>query len=122
MYDYNEDEEIKQIFSKHLNSTVNKVKVNFDNKEIKENQLLLDKYIESNLITQQSHFCLEDKVEDEEEAKEKSKEDKENKLNSSYFKSIYEDTLKNDSLYCSYLDTFDKFWVKNSKDKLIFRE
>ena len=45
--------------------------------------------------------------------------EKETKSETKYFNKVVEETKKNDFLYCSYIDQFDKMWVKNNLSKHI---
>jgi hypothetical protein len=114
----------------HLNKKfILKQQVEFNDKDVIENQKILDEFNKNQLIKKQIHFCIDDKElhvmsddKDEEEEdtnknifSQNNQENKENYSNKGYFKSIMEETMKNDSLYCSYLDSFDKMWIKNSK-------
>jgi capsule polysaccharide export protein KpsC/LpsZ len=89
----NEDE----IFTKHYceNKTIS---VEFNDETITANKKLLNEFKQHNLIKQNHHFSIED-VEDEE---------------NKYFENVIDSTLKNQSLYCSYLDYFDKMWMSNN--------
>jgi hypothetical protein len=118
--------EIEKLFSKHQQPAC-KQKVNFNSQKIKDNKKELGNFEELNIIKKSKHFFLEDgeicqNYSDEEEIKnsfEKNgtneKQKDEGKNHKSYFKNVLDDTLKNDSIYCSYLDHFDKIWIKNSK-------
>ena len=99
------DLELEKIFSRHVNNEtiMNKKEVQFDNNTVNENKKTIELYRNNNLIKENHHFSLEnDDMEIETD----------NETNA-YFKDVVDNTIKNDSLYCSYLDYFDKMWMKN---------
>lgn len=103
-YNY-EDED--NIFNKH-NLENKKLHIVFDNDVINSNKNLLKEFTKNKIISQNHHFSIEDSEMNEEDDK--------------YFGNVIENTLKNENLYCSYLDYFDKMWIGNktkSKEYII---
>jgi hypothetical protein len=126
------DQELEKIFSKHLVQPRSKkvTKVLFTDSEINRNKIDLEKFSEQNLIKYQNHFLTDDTElfnfpKEEDENKDYNyKEynynmtDKEETSQTNYFKKIINDTTEG-GLYCSYLDSFDKMWINNSKNFII---
>jgi hypothetical protein len=97
----NNDEEI---FTKHY--IENKpISIEFDEKIISDNKLLIKKFKDNNLISESHHFNIEED---------------DNQDETKYFENVIEGTIKNRNLYCSYLDYFDKMWMGNKVSKSIF--
>ena len=133
--EFYEDSEIEIKLSKHLDKKfILKQIVEFNDKDIKLNQNILDEFNKKELIKNKNHFCIDDNElqvlsgdeeadEDEETHSESNKniflqniqECKQNYSNKGYFKHIMQETMNNENLYCSYLDSFDKMWIANSK-------
>jgi hypothetical protein len=89
------------IFSKHNNENKT-ISMAFDHNSILANKTLLNQYKQHNLIKESHHYSLDEDV-DEDENK--------------YFENVIDSTLKNQNLYCSYLDYFDKMWMGNKIQK-----
>jgi hypothetical protein len=99
-----EDCELNQIFSKHKQeANKDNIIVVFDKNSVSDNKKLLNAFRANRLITEKTHFSLDDDTDDNSSINERD----------GYFTEIKENTLKNDSLYCSYLDNFDKTYSKN---------
>jgi hypothetical protein len=123
------DQDLEKIFSKHLIQPKLKKITNviFTENEIKDNKKDLENYTEHNLIKFQNHFLTDENelftfskqeyTNDETSEKESTsnKNESENTSQNNYFKKVINETTEGD-LYCSYLDSFDKMWIKNSKN------
>jgi hypothetical protein len=110
-----EEFELEKIFSKHLDSnSITKPVVHFNEADVKNNKKEIQKFQQENLIRMNKHFCLADEEFDNENEKKEFEFENKNKKKENYFKSLVDETMKNDSLYCSYLDYFDKIWAKNN--------
>ncbi len=120
------EDDIIKLFSKHhdknnTNSStktsskakINKQHIDFNSTNVKNNKREINELRKYDLIKERKHFSLEKENDTEMENDFKNEEE----LNG-YFKSIYKDTLENDSVYCSYLDHFDKMWMNNSKTNI----
>lgn len=117
------DFEIEKLFSKHLNnqSQIGKVKMEFNNKNVRQNKKEIAEMQKLNLIKTHQHFAedyMDDLIDEDEEEQFHFNESEKSKSNSKgYFKSVIDETKNNASIYCSYLDHFDKMWMSNSKFK-----
>jgi hypothetical protein len=98
------DYELEERFNKHIEKN-NRPKLVFDNQTVKDNKKLIKEFTNLNLLQETHHFSLDDMDQDTELES----------ADQNYFGDIIESTLKNESLYCSYLDQFDKMGVDNLK-------
>jgi hypothetical protein len=108
---------LKELFSKHKHSrqVINTVK--FDKNDVINNKLQIEGFKDKNLIKERNYFQIEEfdkeNINDNPGGQfEETKKDK-------YFNKIIKETLENESLYCSFLDYFDKMSIKNKFSKNI---
>ncbi len=94
----NINEDDNNLFQKHY-TVPKKLDLVFDDNTINLNKKLLKEFKNNGLIKEIHHFNTEDTEMNE-------KDDK-------YFGNVIENTVKNQNLYCSYIDYFDKMWMGN---------
>ena len=112
------DDDLNKIFSKHQDTEINKKSlITFNDDVMQKNKKEIEEFRNHNLISSEKHFNMDDeddifKIQTDKNVKKNKKDD--------YFNNVIQETLNNDNLYCSYLDYFDKIWMKNKSSKHSF--
>jgi hypothetical protein len=91
----------EEIFTRHY--IENKpISLEFNEETISSNKRLLSEFKKYNIIAETNHYDIGEIDQDEK---------------NQYFENVIDNTLKNNNLYCSYLDYFDKMWMNNKVNK-----
>ena len=106
-----EEDNLEEMFSKHNNNNNNIIiKCKFDKENIEKNHKLIEEYEKEGLINKNDFYSLDNKeLEDSIEINsEKIKKD-------IYFNKLLNDNIKNEFLYCGYLDKIDSLSIQKKK-------
>ena len=107
-----EEDNLEEMFSKHNNNNNNIIiKCKFDKENIEKNRKLIEEYEKEGLINKNNFYSLDNKeLEDSIEINsEKIKKD-------IYFNKLLNDNIKNEFLYCGYLDKIDSLSIQKKKN------
>ena len=107
-----EEDNLEEMFSKHNNNNNNIIiKCKFDKENIEKNRKLIEEYEKEGLINKNNFYSLDNKeLEDSIEINsEKIKKD-------IYFNNLLNDNIKNEFLYCGYLDKINSLLIEKKNN------